>query len=72
MLLVHPIYRFSGLFIFEIKTIINITINELANVAYSDDEIWAASSGCSGYSTKKFLGTLGAVLGIVGGIITIL
>ena len=50
------------------NTIINVTINELK----SESEIWELTSGYRGCTTKKFLGTVGLIVGIVGGILALL
>jgi len=51
------------------NTIINITINQVAEMS---DEYWDMSSGCKGCSSKKFFATVGAILGTVGTILALL
>ena len=47
--------------------IVNLNINQV-----SQSDIWAVSSGLKGCSTKKFLTTVGVLVGIIGAILAIL
>ena len=46
------------------QTTINFNFNQQVEEAV-EDEVWSVTSGCRGCSTKKFLGTTTAVLGII-------
>lgn len=51
----------------EKNSVLNITIDDIDN-----DEIWKIKSGCKSCNTKKALGTIGALLGVIAGIMALL